>query len=229
MIPRKRPFQLLLALTLMLSLAPVALATTYSLNGQGVTVAYMETLPSPPASPGTTVSATDTAVIAGPGGPQIVGNTPDAVGSNLFSTEWIDLHDLTITYRIAGGGGTYTGTEAQCQGSPGCTYWDSAASDARFEFSNLGFGAAGGALQNVMLSGSNVFGASVSDITPDSFLLTFGSAGILNQNGAPDLGTLTMTLDVAQVPLPGSGMLLLTACSGLAFIARRRACNDVNS
>jgi len=218
----KRPFLTLLAVGLAPLMPPVASATVFTMNTQAQTVTLLES-GSPP------FDATDV-VTAGSGGPQIQGNTaPDPVGEILFQGESVNLHDLTIVYTIAGGGGPYTGSAPQCQGTPGCSYWDLAASDARFQFSNLNFGAPDAALQNVTLAASNVFGATVSDITANSFVLNFGDAGILNQSGGvADTGTLTMTLDVAQVPLPATLPLLLSAALGLGLLRRRRSCADAS-
>ena len=90
-------------------------AGTASLNGEPLTVTLLETGAVPP-------SVADT-ITAGPGGPQIVGNTTDPIGSILFTNESVNVHDLQIVYNIQGGGGTYTGPATECVGLPGCTLW----------------------------------------------------------------------------------------------------------
>jgi len=190
--------------------AGLAHAGTVSLDGQPVTVTLLESgFP----------DAVDT-VTAGPGGPQILGNTAsDPIGSILFSNESVDLQNLQIVYRIQGGGGAYGGTAPQCSGSPGCSLWSATPDDARFLFSGLSFGVPGEILGGVNLTTSNVFGVQVADITPTSFEVIFGSAGVLNGTGGnPALGTITLNLvtEMAPVPLPPSVAMLL---GGLALLA----------
>jgi hypothetical protein len=180
-----------------------------TLNGQSVTV----TLTEPPFP-----DAVET-ITAGPGGPQIIGNSSDPVGSILFSAESINVHDLQIVYNIEGGGGVYTGSAPQC--AAGCSLWSPTADQAGLIFSDLSFGA-GLILSGVSLSTSNVFGVQIEDITANSFEVVFGSAGVLNgKNGIPALGTITMDLqtEAAPVPLPPSFSMLL---GGLALLVLAR-------
>jgi len=181
----------------------LAHAGTASLNGQPLTVTLLETGAVPP-------SLVDT-ITAGPGGPQIVGNTPtDPIGNILFSAESVNVQNLQVVYNIEGGGGAYTGTAPQCGGLPGCTLWSAAPDDARFVFSDLNFGSTGVILESVSLTTHNVFGV-VADVTgANSFEMIFGSAGVLN---APvsglALGTITVDLQTQVVPLPSSVVMLL--------------------
>lgn len=187
----------------------------FSLDGQNATVTLQET------------GFDDVSEVVSVGaGNEIVGNTGSEIGAILFSDEYVDLSGLQIVYRIQGGGGSYGGAAPECSGSPGCSLWGQDPDDARFLFSNLNFGVPGAFLNNVTLLSSSVFGATISDITADSFVLNFGSAGILNgTGGSPALGTLTMNLNVQAVPLPGTLPLLLTASIGFLGISRRRKAN----
>jgi hypothetical protein len=197
-------------------------ASTVSLDGQSITVTLSESgFP----------DAVDT-ITAGPGGPQILGNTSsDPIGSILQSSESVDVSGLQVVYQIKGGGGAYPGSAPQCGGSPGCSLWGVTADDARLLFSGLSFGSPGVSLKNVSLTTSNVFDVQLSDITPSSFLVTFGSAGILNHtDGTQDLGTITLNLTTATpVPLPPALPLLLGACLGFGFSMRKSTCADANS
>ena len=220
MIRSNRPLSGLL-LASALAASAVAPAGAASLNGQAVTVTLQESgFP----------DVVDT-VTAGPGGPQIVGNTPsDPIGSLLFSAESVNLQNLQIVYNIEGGGGVYTGTAPQCSGSPGCSLWSQAPDDARFLFSGLSFGSPSVILSAVSLTTSNVFGVQVADVTANSFEVIFGSAGVLNGTGGiPALGTITLDLQttVAPVPLPPSYLMLL---GGLVLlVARRRYRGDAHA
>lgn len=190
-----------------------AMAGTPSLNGQDVTVTLQETGYS---------DVADT-IMAGPGGPQIVGNTMDPIGSILFSHESVNVQDLQIVYNIQGGGGTYAGSAPECAGSPGCSLWSAAPDDARFLFSGLNFGTPNTVLASVSLTPTNVYGAQIEDVTATSFEVVFGSAGVLNGTGPnPALGTLTMNLqtEVSAVPEPASVALLL---GGMLLLAWRRS------
>jgi hypothetical protein len=190
-----------LLLAISAAASTLAHAGTASLNGQPLTVTLQESgFP----------DAVDT-ITAGPGGPQIVGNTAsDPIGSILFSAESVNVQNLQIVYNIEGGGGAYTGTAPQCGGSPGCSLWGASADDARFLFSDLNFGSAGVILKSVSLTPNNVFGVQVADVTPDSFEMIFGSAGVLNGTGGiPALGTITVDLQTQVVPLPSSVVMLL--------------------
>jgi len=179
----------------------LAHAGTASLNGQPLTVTLLESgfLP-----------AVDI-ITAGPGGPQIVGNTTsDPIGSILFSAESVNVQNLQIVYNIEGGGGAYTGTAPQCGGSPGCSLWSAAPDDARFLFSDLNFGSTGVILKSVSLTTNHVFGVQWANVTADSFEVIFGSAGVLNSS-VPGLalGTITVDLQTQVVPLPSSVVMLL--------------------
>lgn len=190
-----------------------------SLDGQNVTITLQET--------GFSDAIDFVAVGAGN---EIVGNTGSDIGAILFSNEFVDLSGLQVVYRIQGGGDSYTGPAPECAGAPGCSHWGSDASDARFLFSGLSFGTPGTVLNNVTLLATNVFGATVTDITASSFVLNFGAAGILNgAGGVPDLGTLTMNLEVAVVPLPATLPLFLAASFALGFLRRKISCNDGTS
>jgi len=192
------------------------LAHAASLNGQPLTVTLLESLFLP---------AVDI-ITAGPGGPQIVGNTPsDQIGSILFSAESVNAQNLQIVYTIEGGGAAYTGSAPQCGVSPGCSLWGSSADDARFLFSGLNFGSTGVILESVSLTTNNVFGVQVADVTPTSFEVIFGSAGVLNGTGGiPALGTITLDLqtEVAPVPLPSSLVMLSGGLLLIAFVNGRR-------
>lgn len=222
MIRRLRPLPALALAASALAASPLAHATLASLNGQSVTVTLQESGFS---------DAVDT-VTAGPGGPQIVGNTgSDPIGSILFSAESVNLQDLQIVYHIEGGGGTYTGSASQCSGSPGCSLWSASPDDARFLFSGLSFGSPGTVLQNVVLSTTNVFGAQVADITANSFEVRFGLAGVLNGvGGNPALGTITLDLQTTVVPLPSSVLMMLGGLLLVSLFRRyRRIASSVRS
>jgi len=203
----------------------LAHAGTASLNGQPLTVTLLESgfLP-----------AVDI-ITAGPGGPQIVGNTAsDPIGSILFSAESVNVQNLQIVYSIEGGGAAYTGSAPQCSGSPGCSLWSTTADDARFLFSDLYFGSAGVILKSVSLTTNNVFGVQVADVTAASFEVIFGSAGVLSGTGGiPGLGTITLDLqtEVAPVPLPSSLVMLSGGLLLIAFVngIRRHFLNSARS
>jgi hypothetical protein len=199
-----------------LAAGTLAHAAPVSLNGEPVTVTLQESGFS---------DVTDT-VTAGPGAPQIIGNTPDPIGSILFSNESVDIQNLQIVYNIEGGGGAYTGSAPQCSGSPGCTLWSSTADDARFLFSNLNFGSPGVTLKGVSLTTNDVFGVQLADITANSFEVIFGSAGVLNgAAGHPALGQITLDLQTqapAPVPLPPSYAVLLGGLVMLVVLGRRK-------
>jgi len=207
-----------------LAAATSAQADPGTLNGEPVTVTLLETGFDP-------VSQTFT---AGPGGTQILGNAldpvADPVGYDLFASESVDAQALQIVYTIEGGGtGVYAGGAPACSGSPGCSLWGDAPyapDDARFLFSNLNFGSPGIILENVSLTPNNVFGASVADVTANSFELIFGSAGILNSEmqGQVALGTLTLDLqtEIAPVPLPSSLVMLLGGLLVVVVVGDRR-------
>jgi hypothetical protein len=214
MIRFNRRFPVYLFIAACAAAGTLAYADTISLNGQQVTVSLQESgFP----------DATDT-VTAGPGGPQIVGNTPsDPIGSILFSHESVDIQNLRVVYNIEGGGGAYTGGAPQCSGSPGCSLWSANPDDARFLFSNLNFGSSGAVLKDVSLSTTNVFGAQVADVTAHSFEIIFGSAGILNGTaGNPALGQITLDLQTTPVPLPPSYAAFLGGAVLLWVLSRPR-------
>jgi hypothetical protein len=222
MIRRLRGLPALALAASALAASSVAHASVASLNGQSVTVALQESgFP----------DVVDSSVIAGPGGPQIVGNTSDPIGSILFSAESVNLHDLQIVYHIEGSGGAYTGTASQCSGSPGCSLWSASPDDARFLFSGLSFGSPATVLDNVVLSPTNVFGAQVADITTNSFEVIFGSAGVLNGvGGNPALGTITLDLRTTVVPLPSSLVMMLGGLLLLSpFLRHRRIASSIRS
>jgi hypothetical protein len=202
--------QLILAILLLGGMPIVGAAAT--LDGHSLTVSLLET-PYDPATETVTVGA----------GAEISGNTGTNVGSLLFSAESVDASGLKIVYTIEGGGGAYTGGAAGCALPASCSLWSAGPDDARFLFSGLNFGTPGTSLVGVNLTAAKVFGASISDVTADSFVLNFGSAGIIN--GVPPLGTLTMDLQVqtiTAVPLPAGLPLLLAGCTALGGFLRRR-------
>jgi hypothetical protein len=189
-------------------------AGTASLNGEPLTVTLLETGAVPP-------SVADT-ITAGPGGPQIKGNTADPIGSILFTNESVNVHDLQIVYNIQGGGGAYTGPAPECVGSPGCTLWSAAPDDARFVFSDLNFGSTGVILKSLSLTTHNVFGVTADVTGANSFEMIFGSAGVLNPvfSGFP-LGTITVDLQTQVVPLPSSVVMLLGGLLLIVFVNGR--------
>jgi hypothetical protein len=213
-----RRTSVLLLIASAMAASTLAHAGTASLNGQPLTVTLLETGAVPPVSVDI--------ITAGPGGPQIVGNTPsDPIGSILFSAESVNAQNLQIVYNIEGGGGAYTGTAPGCTGSSlGCSLWGSTADDARFLFSGLNFGSTGVILESVSLTTNNVFDVQVANVTADSFEVIFGSAGILNGTGGiPALGTITLDLQtgVAAVPLPSSVVMLLGGLLLIVFVNGR--------
>jgi hypothetical protein len=224
MTPRSRRTSALVLTTLTMAAGTLVQAATVSLNGQMLTVTLQESGFS---------DAVDT-ITAGPGGPQIVGNTSsDPIGNILLSAESVNVQNLQIIYNIQGGGGSYTGNAPQCSGAPGCSLWSPSADDARFLFSDLNFGSSGTILKGVTLTTINVFGVQVADITANSFEVIFGSAGVLNGTGGiPALGKITLDLQtgVAPVPLPPSfamfaGGLLIVFLNG----RRRHFLRSANS
>ncbi|HEY0801331.1 MAG TPA: hypothetical protein VGD54_10845 [Steroidobacteraceae bacterium] len=215
MIRPNRALSALTCLVFTLTAGGFAHAATITLDGQSVTVTLQES--------GFT-DASDT-VLAGLGGPQIIGNTPaDPIGSILFSHESVNLQNLQIVYNIQGGGGVYAGSAAQCSGSPGCSLWSASADDARFLFSGLSFGSPGRILSGVNLTTASVFGVQIADVTANSFEVIFGSAGVLNgTGGVPALGTITMDLQTAPAPVPlPPSFGLLAAGLVVLMLARRR-------
>jgi PEP-CTERM motif len=203
-------------------MASIAAADAQTLDGQNITVTLLQT----PYSP-----AIDT-VTAGSGGPQIVGGDSSAIGGILFAgnpgqqSESIDLQGLSIVAVLEGGGGSYMGSESACSGAPGCSYWAGATSDARYEFSGLSFGTPNTVLTGVDIRASNIFGVpTVMDLTPTSFVVEFGAAGILNgTNGNLAISTLTMDLQtgVSAVPEPSTYALMLAGLLVVMWQARAR-------
>jgi PEP-CTERM motif-containing protein len=197
-------------------MASIAAANAQSLNGQNVTVTLSETGYS---------DVSDT-VTAGPGGPQIVGNTNTTnLGSQVLqSGESVDLQNLDITAVVKGDGGPYLGSDPGCSG--GCSVWDVVSSDATYQFSGLNFGSPGTILTGVVLSTSNIFGAYITDVTANSFDVVFGAAGIPNGSGGNQaFGTLNMALEtstavVPPVPEPSTYVLMLAGL--LVLIVRSR-------
>jgi len=202
-----------------LTLSPLAMAGTPTLNGDPVTVSFLETTYPP---------VTDT-VTANPGGAQIVGNPMPTdpqtnIGEQILQTgENVTLQNLQIVFNLNGNGGSYTGSDPGCAGSPGCYLWGGTADDSRFQFSNLSFGTPNTILQNVSVTPQNVFGVQLLDVTATSFVIEFGSAGILRlTNGDPGTGTITMDLqtEVLAVPEPATWVSLL---GGVMFLVWRRS------
>lgn len=198
-------------------LASIAAANAQSLNGQTATVTLTETGYS---------DVSDT-VTAGPGGPQIVGNTSTTnLGSQVLqSGESVDLQNLDITAIVKGDGGPYLGPSVPgCSG--GCSVWDVVSSDATYVFSGLSFGSPGTVLTGVDLTTSNIFGAYVTDVTASSFEVVFGAAGIPNGSGGNQaFGTLNMALEtsttvIAPVPEPSTYALMLTGLLVLMWRSR---------
>jgi|SRR5271166_1182058 len=199
-----------------LLLASIGAADAQSLNGQNVTVTLTET----------GFSDVSDTVTAGLGGPQIVGNTSTTnLGSQVLqSGESVDLQNLDITAVVKGDGGPYLGSDHGCIG--GCSVWDVVSSDATYVFSGLSFGSPGTVLTGVDLTTSNIFGASVTDITASSFEVVFGAAGIPNGSGGNQaFGILNMALEtsttvIAPVPEPSTYALMLTGLLVLMWRSR---------
>jgi hypothetical protein len=197
-------------------MASIAAADAQSLNGQNVTVTLIETLPPQP-------NVSDT-VTAGPGGPQIVGLDSSNLGSQVLqSGESVNLHDLSIVAVVKGGGGPYLGGDLGCSG--GCSVWDLVSSNATYQFSGLSFGTPDTILTGVDIRPSNIFGVQLLDVTPTSFEVEFGAAGIPNGSGGNQaFGTITMDLQtgVSAVPEPSTYALMLAGLLVLVWQSRAR-------
>jgi hypothetical protein len=140
-------------------------------------------------------------VVTAGAGPEITPADGTDIGDNiLLDGEFIDFGDFSIVYRVRGDG-------ADLSGHPGyqTTGFDP---DATYVFSGLTFGPTPYRITGVNVGLANVIlvalGSEVT-FTDDSVSLRIGTLGVGQVAGGPDLGTITLDLQVEPVggtPVP---------------------------
>jgi hypothetical protein len=185
-------------------LAPAPVGATNV--GRDVTVELVAPHLPNPSPPPTTIAVddSDTVIVVNPGVEITAGDTTNIGSMDLLGGESIDIGPASITYRVRGNGGTdpvdsnYTLTNF----GPG----------AFFRFSNLEPEIIG-----VGITLSNVIGVSLGtqvQFGSDNVELFVGTLGVRHVLSGPDLGTITLNLDLA-VPEPAPPVALVLGLAGL--------------
>jgi hypothetical protein len=153
-------------------------------------------------------------VLVGPDPEIVFDDTTNIGGSILDLGELIDIGELSIELVIRGDGAFH---------SPGFQTAGFGA-DARYVFSELNLAPLW--IGGVSVTLDNVVGVALGSevlFSADAVTLIVGTLGVGEVSGGPDLGTVT--LDLELVPEPHSGLLLGAALVGLVLIAQcRRSC-----
>lgn len=169
-----------------------------TLIGQSVSVALTD---------GGSLDATDVVLVGA--GAEIMPGDGSAVGARLLPNESIDLGSFTI--EVALEEGAANGTTGYPSGS-------------LYRFSNLSFSDPSLFISGVSLALANVSGVALgSEVTFgwDFVSLFIDTLVIGDIPNAVDVGHVTLTLEVAVVPEPGTLALLANGCLALALRGRR--------
>jgi hypothetical protein len=192
----------LLGMLLLLAAPGAAWAT---LIGQTVTVTFSEA---------GFEDEVDPAIVGD--GPEIVFDDTTNIGGSILNVgELIDVGALSVEFVIRGDGDVH---------SPGFQTAGFGA-DARYVLSGLDFSPFW--IGGVIVTTENIVGVALGSevlFSADSLTLIVGTLGVGEIAEAPDLGTVT--LDLELIPEPNPGLLLGAALAGLGLIrCFRRRCS----
>jgi hypothetical protein len=154
-------------------------------------------------------------VLVGDGPEIVVGDSTSIGGSILNVGELIDVGALSVEFVIRGDGDTH---------SPGFQKAGFEA-DAHYVLSGLDFSPFW--IGDVSVTTDNIVGVALGSevlFSDDSLTFIVGTLGVGEIAGAPDLGTVT--LDLELIPEPNPGLLLAAALAGLGLVRLlRRTCS----
>jgi hypothetical protein len=158
-------------------------------------------------------------------GSEIAQGDGSNIGDNiLLGGEFIDIGDSSLVYRVRGDGPAHPTPGYSTTGFDPLAYY-------LFEFD---FGASGDQIVSVAIVLQDVIGVALSSevfFTDDSLQLYVGTLGVLGDVlGGPDLGTITLNLEiesngppVGAVPEPSSVAALGLGLVALAWRRYRRS------
>jgi hypothetical protein len=148
-----------------------------------------------------------TDLVAVGAGPEITPGDGSSIGALLLPSESVDLGGFAIALVVE---------EGASDGSAGYPV------GARFEFSALDFGAPHLGIVDVSLQLDNAtLDPAAVSFTRDSVTIYVDELGIGEIPAAVDVGTVTLLLDVEDVPEPASLLASATAFAALASLRRR--------
>lgn len=160
----------------------------------------------------------DNVTVVDPGVELAVGDG-SAIGDGIMlDGEFIDIQGSSIVFRIRGDGPTYTGSDcATCQTT-------GLGPDAHYTLSGFDWGGTQ-SIGGVTVSLSNIWGVALGSevfFSPNSISLNLGTLGVGMVGGVSDLGTVTLNVAFAAVPLPAALPLFGTGLAALAGLTWRR-------
>ena len=170
-----------------------------SLLGQSVDVTLTD---------GSTLNEADTVLVGA--GPEITPGDGSNVGTLLLPNESVDLGDFVIEVVLEEGASNHT------TGYPAGTH---------YLFSNLGFGDPLLKIVGVGVASDNIANLSPGSVsfTQDSVTLSIDALTIGSIPNSVDVGSVTLSLEVASIPEPSPLALVGLALAGLAALRGRRS------